>query len=215
MFSKMFALAATATTAAAAAIGVGSPVQLGFYYESLCPFCERFCESQLTPHYDELLPVMNVTLIPWGNARDHSDPRNNDYYFTCQHGDDECTGNRIETAALNLYAGRPEQWFKFIACLEGSNPASSSAGQSCGSKTKVNYRNVRKLAMSDAGAKLAWEQGQITKALNPPHKYVPWLVFDGVFDENIQNAAQGNLVRTLCSLWKRKNSGVAPPAVCA
>lgn len=44
-------------------------VQLTLYFESLCPDCKNFFRSQLTKTYTALSDIINLTLVPYGNAR--------------------------------------------------------------------------------------------------------------------------------------------------
>lgn len=62
----------------AAAIGLSSsgvvganPVQVELYFEAFCPGCHEFIMDELTPAVadSELAAIMNVTLVPYGNAQ--------------------------------------------------------------------------------------------------------------------------------------------------
>jgi hypothetical protein len=44
--------------------------------------------------------------------------------------------------------------------------------------------------------------GAKTETLNPPHKYVPWIVINGEHTDELQNEAQTNLVALVCKLYK-------------
>ncbi|KAJ8332734.1 hypothetical protein SKAU_G00425230 [Synaphobranchus kaupii] len=71
-----------------------SSVEVGLYYESLCPGCRLFLTQQLFPTWSMLQDIMNVQLVPYGNAKESFDGKK--YLFTCQHGEEECLGNMIE-----------------------------------------------------------------------------------------------------------------------
>ena len=44
------------------------PVGIELYIESLCPDCKNFITDQLSPAFRNVLPIMNLTIIPYGNA---------------------------------------------------------------------------------------------------------------------------------------------------
>jgi interferon gamma-inducible protein 30 len=42
---------------------------------------------------------------------------------------------------------------------------------------------------------------QKTASLNPPHNYVPWIVVNGKHTDEIQHAAQDDLLGLICKLY--------------
>ena len=47
-----------------------------------------------------------------------------------------------------------------------------------------------------------------TKSLNPPHEYVPWIVFNGIHNDDYQDEAFKDLLGLVCKLY----DGVSPKA---
>eukprot|EP00449_Zooxanthella_nutricula_P015738 CAMPEP_0198551098 /NCGR_PEP_ID=MMETSP1462-20131121/76072_1 /TAXON_ID=1333877 /ORGANISM="Brandtodinium nutriculum, Strain RCC3387" /LENGTH=58 /DNA_ID=CAMNT_0044281733 /DNA_START=45 /DNA_END=218 /DNA_ORIENTATION=+ len=49
----------------------------------------------------------------------------------CQHGDDECVGNRVEVCAQNQFGGDTDQTTDFILCMERN----AANGMACSFKS--------------------------------------------------------------------------------
>ncbi|KAG9343260.1 hypothetical protein JZ751_014241 [Albula glossodonta] len=175
-----------------------SSVQVGLYYESLCPGCRGFLSEQLFPTWVMLQDIMNVQLIPYGNAQESFDGKR--YKFTCQHGEDECLGNMIETCVLNLTGSVA---FQIIFCMESASDVLKAAQpvnilrlcQTTNSQPlqhsplcvelyapSIKWESIMDCVKGDLGNKLMHENALKTKALKPPHKYVPWVTINGVRD---------------------------------
>lgn len=80
---------------------ISSKVRLGVHFESLCPDSRRFVNQQLTPTFALLSDVLDIDLVPFGNSRYTYDPITKDVSFECQHGIQECFGNKIQVILSN------------------------------------------------------------------------------------------------------------------
>ena len=70
-------------------------VNLSIYYETLCPDCREFIASQVWNAYQSILDIVNITFVPYGNAKELYRPETKLYQYYCQHGAEECYGNLI------------------------------------------------------------------------------------------------------------------------
>lgn len=181
----------------AASAPTASPVGITLYYESLCPGCRAFIANQLYPTYTKVKDIMDVTLVPYGNAQESWDGQQ--WRFSCQHGEAECVGNLIEVCAISHLAN-VSTYFPFIHCFEtyisSSNPR--SAAEYCAKLARIDYAVIDKCASGAEGNKLEHEMAARTNALEPPHQYVPWVTMNGKHTNEIQNEATENLLKLVC-----------------
>ncbi|CAG5132987.1 unnamed protein product [Candidula unifasciata] len=182
-----------------------TPVDFTLYYESLCPDCKQFIPRILYPTYLKLASITNLTLVPYGNARERQ--VGSRWEFTCQHGQEECLGNIIATCTIAIVKNI-DVYFPFLNCMEATNQQPRTAAEQCATQFKVPLNEILNCTTSDYGNQLEHQMALKTDALVPRHKYVPWVTLNGVHTEAIQYEAQYNLKKLLCDAYQ----GVKPPA---
>lgn len=180
------------------------PVKVELYYESLCPGCRTFMSSMLFPTFVLLSDIMDLTLVPYGNAEESFD--GGKYVFTCQHGEDECLGNMIEACLLSM---TKSDAFLSIFCIETSRDPIKAA-QSCVELFSPNlkYEQLMTCVKGDSGNQLMHQNALKTQALKPPHTYVPWITINGVHTEELQNKAMSALLPLVCDMYKGEKPDV-------
>eukprot|EP00959_Pyramimonas_sp_CCMP1952_P404586 8479326-Pyramimonas_sp.AAC.3 len=156
---------------------------------------------------DEIGGIVELSIVPSGNMR----PAVEGGPVTCQHGPDECVGNRYEACAIKL-ASDQSVWFPYIYCFEDLFPTSRDAkatSSSCAKRANISARDVETCAEGSEGEELAQQMFEKTVALDPPHKFVPWFVVDGqaACNESVGCEAVPYLV---CQAYKGK-----APAACS
>ncbi|XP_053186265.1 gamma-interferon-inducible lysosomal thiol reductase-like [Scomber japonicus] len=173
------------------------PVEIGFYYESLCPGCRGFFTQMLFPTWIMLGDIMAVNLVPYGNAQEKPDGQK--YKYECQHGEPECLGNMIETCLLNMTEYSP----LIIFCMESSADVIKSA-QGCAQiyAPDLSWDSVMSCVKGDQGNQLMHQNALETGALKPPHEYVPWITINGEHTEDLQNKAMSSLFTLVCGMYK-------------
>ncbi|KAG9350763.1 hypothetical protein JZ751_024652, partial [Albula glossodonta] len=166
-----------------------------------------FLVQQLFPTWILLADIMDVQLVPYGNAQETL--VQGKYVFQCQHGDPECQGNMIETCIMELVK---EMAFPIIFCMESSADVLATA-QLCLQvyAPKVKWETIMTCVKGDQGNKLMHEQAQLTEALNPPHEYVPWVTINGEHTEDLQDKAMSSLFTLVCSLYKVSSESEKDP----
>ncbi|KAJ0088992.1 hypothetical protein Patl1_31416 [Pistacia atlantica] len=163
----------------------GQNVTLSVYYETLCPYCADFIVNHLVKLFQNgIISIVNLHLIPWGNAFIQPDGT-----VMCQHGPGECLLNTIEACTISVY---PDvvQHFGFIHCVERLSLE----------KRQAEWMDCFKIT------KLEQKYATETAQLNPPHRFVPWVV---VNDQSLQEDYM-NFISYLCRAYK----GTQVPEAC-
>ena len=77
----------------------------------------------------------------------------------------------------------------------------STNGQ-CARQHQIDYFSIMNCVNGQEGSKLQHQMALMTKALNPPHEYVPWVTLNGIHTEQIQLEAQNHLLKLICDTYK-------------
>ncbi|KAK6935678.1 Gamma interferon inducible lysosomal thiol reductase GILT [Dillenia turbinata] len=150
-------------------------VRLDVYYESLCPYCSNFIANHLIKLFsDGLISVVDLNLVPYGNAR--IGPNNT---IGCQHGPAECLLNTIEACAINVWPDLTYH-FSFIYCVETLvYEHKYPQWESCFEELGFDPKPITDCYATGYGLELELQYANETNSLEPPHKYVPWVVVNG------------------------------------
>ncbi|XP_067824721.1 gamma-interferon-inducible lysosomal thiol reductase [Heptranchias perlo] len=177
-------------------------VEISLYYESLCGACRGFLVFQLFPTWLMLSNIMNVTLVPYGNAEERNE--SGKWIFSCQHGELECTGNMIEACLMHTLQD-PSRYFPIIFCMESADNVVAAA-ELCLQvyEPNVSWTTIENCIKGDLGNKLMHQNAELTRALNPPHQYVPWILVNGKHTEELEVEAVNSLFSLVCSTYKGK-----------
>ncbi|KAL6104358.1 ifi30 [Pungitius sinensis] len=172
-------------------------VEVALYYESLCPGCRMTLTQILLPTWVLLSDIMSLTLVPYGNAQEKPDGQK--FNYECQHGEQECLGNMIETCLLNM----TDAAYQIIYCMESSSDVIKAA-QSCAQlhSPGLSWDSVTSCVKGDVGNQLMHQNALKTGALQPPHQYVPWVTINGEHTEELQEKALNSLFTLVCSMYK-------------
>jgi len=162
-----------------------NPVSVSLYYESFCPGCQDLVLHQIYPATKSISSIMNVTLVPYGNAY----TRGQD--VQCQHGEKECEGNMWELCAISLYPDF-DQHFRFIYCMEKAGSEMLNHVSLCANAAGVDKVKLQQCYDND-GLALLIAAGKRT----PTHQYVPWVTVNGKHN----SAAEDDLIQTVCDLY--------------
>lgn len=116
--------------------------------------------------------IIDLTMIPFGNAKFSF----NNKMVICQHGNQECEGNRWELCAIKEYPSASD-YFPFYLCMEKAADKMLDNVQKCATEAKMDYS---KLSSCYADDSKSLELEKAAHAATPAdHKYVPWVLVDG------------------------------------
>ncbi|KAG1714450.1 Gamma-interferon-inducible lysosomal thiol reductase [Nymphon striatum] len=174
---KVLILVAAFTLVSIASASRVKPVQLELYYESLCPGCRYMITKTLNKTYSELSSILDITFVPYGNARELKYP-NGTKHIVCQHGPEECVGNKVENCALH-YIRDEKAKVNFITCLENKRP--NVDGKLCAKLLGMEsvWPKIDACTKSKLGDSLVRKAQQKTESLRPQHTHTPWVVING------------------------------------
>ncbi|KAK7301646.1 hypothetical protein RJT34_12516 [Clitoria ternatea] len=178
-------------------------VSLEVYYESLCPDSANFIVNYLPQIFEKnLISIVDLKLYPWGNTKLRPNAT-----FVCQHGAYECLLDTVEACAIDIW---PElsKHFTFIYCIEDLvHQHKYKEWESCFEKLDLDPEPINQCYTSEYGKKLELQYAAETDALQPPHKFVPWVVVNG---EPLYDDIE-NFISYICEAYK----GSEAPQSCA
>ncbi|XP_019161204.1 PREDICTED: gamma-interferon-inducible lysosomal thiol reductase-like [Ipomoea nil] len=177
-------------------------VSVSLYYESLCPYCANFIVNQLVKLFvTDLGSIVNLRLIPWGNTQ--TAPNN---AWVCQHGPDECLLDVVQACAINVWPNL-EMHFRLVYCIERLQLENRHGEwNSCFAATGLSELPVRDCFNNGVGIRIEQGYGDETASLNPPHRFVPWVLVNNQplqedydnFEAYICRAYRGNRIPQAC-----------------
>ncbi|KAK8617307.1 hypothetical protein V6N13_080224 [Hibiscus sabdariffa] len=178
-------------------------VTLSLYYETLCPYSASFISNDLVKVFQtDLYTIVNLRLVPWGNARIVGD------MIQCQHGEDECYLNAIDSCVIHLWPD-VKTHFDFIRCTEekrfvlkeGPENRKEAMWRNCSDQLGLRADMINKCYSTGIGLKLLLQHGDETENLKPPHEYVPWVVVNNVpLKDDYEN-----FVKSVCDAYQDNN----------
>jgi len=131
---------------------------------------------------------MNVTIVPFGNAKISYRK------VTCQHGEDECTANSYEQCSIAEYPAFAAH-YPFIYCLEKHGSSMLHFTSACAKEARLDITRIEACVNHQTRA---FALQQEYAALTPSnHTYVPWIVVDG----SLSKSDGDRLLQEVCTAY--------------
>ncbi|CAG4979060.1 unnamed protein product [Parnassius apollo] len=175
-------------------------VTIKLYYESLCPDCIQFITKDFKPVVEKLTHYLNIQTYPYGNARTFN--HNGHYVFQCQHGPEECYGNKLHACAIYSLRNMTRAVL-FNSCMmeprQGRHGSDDDAADACGTAQNVDVSLIKECAKGNTGNLLLKYYGdESTKA---HFDGVPYILLNGKSNDG------DNFMRDVCAAF----TNVPPP----
>lgn len=168
-------------------------LHIAIYYESLCPDSMDFLTNQFAPAYDLFKNHIEVLFVPFGK----SGSENNGATFYCQHGPAECTGNRLQSCALNELGDDQDAKAKFVTCQMNWN--SEYTGRKCSDSSKISFANVTECKNGEKGVELQLDAEKKTHLIAKPYpSFIPTIVYNKIFNRSKNWRSLRDFKRIVC-----------------
>jgi len=171
-------------------------VKVELYMEAACPGCQFFTTHVLAPVLQEpgMADIMDLRIIPAGNAEIKEDEETKEESIDCQHGEAECEGNKI-LACLEQQYGKTALFMPTMSCIEEHASVIDSPfnflsnitavemirnnADICMKDHAIDVQAINQCSQSDQGTSMLRAAIQETQDLKPKLEYAPWVVVDG------------------------------------
>jgi len=201
--------------------GVAAGVKLDLYYEADCPFSDAFFANDMgTGNTDPAcFDQVDINFVPYGNAHEEGPDT------SCQHGEDECFGNRLHLCAIDKFCGGIEQVWSpenkacdnknelrtWIICHmtnlvpEGKQSHDRATYEGC--NPDAAWTNEVEQCASDAKSQ-RWLVMAGDKTRQAAPQSVPWIISQKTPGYNLQS----NFLINMCS--EMETDGLGQPQCC-
>lgn len=150
--------------------------------ESYCPDCIYFTANDLLQltQIEEMMAITDLEIVPYGKAHIVSrDPP----AFTCQHGEKECYGNKVELCSLAYY---PKNGLNMMNCMQKYRAFDDDTIAECAKMEQVDAAPIIDCAKGVEGNNLMLYAGDLTPTLS----YVPSIIVNGELHSDVENIIQ-------------------------
>ncbi|XP_046400325.1 GILT-like protein 2 isoform X2 [Ischnura elegans] len=174
-------------------------LEIAIYYETFCPDSKRFLTEQLPKVLEMAMhePYITFKFVPFGLATSQTNS-DGDVNFSCQHGLKECVANTLHSIALNIISD-PLRQAQFLSCVMKDDDPTALI-EECGALVGLRVDDVNHYYKTKAAENLQLLAEAETNKIQNPLSFVPTIVYNGVFNQNLLNQTLDDFNLTICSL---------------
>ncbi|KAJ8985067.1 hypothetical protein NQ317_019750 [Molorchus minor] len=175
------------------------------HFRSYCSHCKAFFKEQLLPVY-ELLgdDVLNVEIIP--NSINNYDDDGN-LTPTCYSGEDECKAEQYQSCILSRDDYTQAQKIHFMGCIEAADDSAVVEDiQTCAEQFDIDWEETAACYDSGEGYQALINFNIIQHSYDKEIDHVPFIMYNGVVDYDIESDARANFLEVTCSYLTEKTS---------
>ena len=184
--------------------------EIKVFYDTLCPDAITFIQNSYKSFYsmNYLNKKIKFILVP-GALMSFETNENNETYFTCFGGENECLGNIFHACAIYLL--EIDLANKYIICYMDNiikyKKNNFETTNFCSGQLKFNPQLIRKCVDSELGTKYIINLLKRKKSLNSMISHSPWIVVNNKYDKIQENSILDNATAFVC---KMLNDSVLP-----
>ena len=194
-----------------AALGLSSvaaddeKIKIDIYCESEWRGCRDMVTNSLAYAYkqDGFLDMAEINWVPYGMAKETL--VDDVWQFNCQFGIIECGFNLMESCGLNVLTDETMK-FNFVNCIESNNSKGyqyEKTARACGTTLKItNIDDIITCFNGPDGNKYQHQYALETEAA--AIKYSPWVVANGVHNQDINDKVYANVFAYVCQNYTGK-----------
>ncbi|KAG5681786.1 hypothetical protein PVAND_011194 [Polypedilum vanderplanki] len=177
-------------------------VKMDIYYESLCPDSIRFINQQLYPLYNEFKDNLDITFIPHGKSNSYQG-NSGEIEFECQHGPDECFGNKVQGCMLARIRDQDTQ-VSYVACQ--MQFGADRTHQACVEAFGVSWNEILQCVGGEFATKQQLGFERVTTPVLRTTNWVPSIVYNNQITDYTHSGNSPPLKDVICSLISNTNS---------
>ena len=180
-----------------------------------CPYCQNYIVNSLAPAWETkgFEEIVDIILVPWGHETFNKSSETGQYSYSCQHGPNECIGQRLESCA-SMLTPQYNTFVTFIIQLETEMYKAKCQNETnCCDPTTMAQNVAQKLNMpwheiencvntpqiADQAEMMSYTN---TMSLQPPLASVPWITLQGNHTDAIQNSCETDTLTCVCNVYK-------------